>query len=90
MVVDAGVSVGVDARVYSCLLDTNRCFGTFSHFNPNHDPKHMGVIILEQEPTIQSQHSPTIYYTNDERAEGLGSCEFPELVQKHSIYWCET
>ena len=50
----------------------------------------MGVIILE--PTTQCQHSQTIYYTNDERVEveGLGSCEIPESVQKHSIYWCET
>ena len=55
-----------------------------ANFYPNQEPKHVVVITLE--PTTQSQPSPTISYTSNERLEGLRCCEIPELVQKHSIF----
>ena len=54
-----------------------------ANFYPNHDPKHVVVIILET--TTQSQSPPTIHYTNNDRYEGLRCCEMAESIQKHSI-----
>ena len=54
-----------------------------ANFNPNHDPKHVVVTVLQ--PTTQSQPSPTIHYTNIDRLEGLRCCYIPELIQKYPI-----
>ena len=52
-------------------------------FNPNHDLKHVVVTILE--PICQSQPSPTIHYTYEERLEGLRWCEMAESVCTRSM-----
>ena len=50
-----------------------------ANFNPIHDPKHVVVTVLQ--PTTQSQPSPTIHYTNNDRLEGFRCCEIPKSIQ---------
>ena len=54
-----------------------------ANFNPNHDPKHVVVTVLQ--PTTQPQPSPTIHYTNNDRLEGLRCLEISKSMKRYSI-----
>ena len=62
-----------------------------STLTPSMTEKHIVVTIWE--PTHQSQSSPTIHYTNNEKLEGSRCCHLLESIRKHTIlvwnvgYW---
>ena len=54
-----------------------------ANFTPNHDSRHIVMIILE--PIYQSQPCATIHCTYNEILGGLRYCELPKSVQTHWI-----
>ena len=54
-----------------------------STLTPSMTENHVVVTILE--PTHQSQSSPTIHYTNNEKLEGSRCCHLLESIRKHTI-----